>query len=90
MGSLSKRFLDNLLVGEREMVIVDTEAGIEHFGRGIEAGCDTILAVFDPSYESLLLSRKIGEILEAENGNGLVFRRRTKSAMIWWPKSESS
>ena len=62
MGSLSKKFLDNLLVGEKEMVIVDTEAGIEHFGRGIEAGCDTILAVLDPSYESLLLSRKIGEI----------------------------
>ncbi len=25
-----------------------------------------------------------------ENGGGLTFRRRTKSAMIWWPKSESS
>jgi len=25
-----------------------------------------------------------------EEGDGLVFRRRTKSAMIWWPKSESS
>ena len=62
MGSLSKRFLDNLLVGEKDIVIVDTEAGIEHFGRGIEAKCDIILAVLDPSYESLLLSRKIGEM----------------------------
>lgn len=62
MGSLSKMFLDNLQVGEKEMVIVDTEAGIEHFGRGVEAGCDAILAVLDPSYESLLLSKKIEEI----------------------------
>jgi len=64
MGALSKKFLDNLQVGEKEMVIVDTEAGIEHFGRGVEAGCDTILAVLDPSYESLLLSKKIAEISE--------------------------
>jgi CO dehydrogenase maturation factor len=64
MGALSKKFLDNLEVGEKEMVIVDTEAGIEHFGRGVEAGCDAILAVLDPSYESLLLSKKIAEISE--------------------------
>ena len=25
-----------------------------------------------------------------EDGDGLIFRRRTKSAMIWWQKSESS
>ena len=62
MGALAKMFLDNLEVGEKEVVIVDTEAGIEHFGRGVEQGCDTIIAVLDPSYESLLLSKKIDEI----------------------------
>ena len=67
MGVLAKRFLDNLSVGEKEMVIVDTEAGIEHFGRGIEAGCDAILAVLDPSFESILLSKKIAEISEKIN-----------------------
>ncbi|MGC9515123.1 P-loop NTPase [Methanocrinis sp.] len=67
MGALSKKFLDNIQVGEKEMVIVDTEAGIEHFGRGVEAGCDAILAVLDPSYESLLLSKKIEEISEKIN-----------------------
>ncbi len=72
MGALSKKFLDNLAVGEKEMVIIDTEAGIEHFGRGIEAGCDTILAVLDPSYESLLLSKKIAEISE-KIGKSLYF-----------------
>ena len=67
MGALSRKFLDNLAVGDKEMVIVDTEAGIEHFGRGIEAGCDAILAVLDPSYESLLLSKKIAEISKKIN-----------------------
>ena len=38
MGALSKKFLDNLAVGEKEMVIIDTEAGIEHFGRGSKRG----------------------------------------------------
>jgi len=62
MGALSKMFLDNLEVDGKEAVIVDTEAGIEHFGRGVEQGCDVILAVLDPSYESLQLSKKIEEI----------------------------
>jgi len=62
MGSLSRMFLDNLQTNGKEMVIVDTEAGIEHFGRGVEQGCDIILAVLDPSYESLQLSHKIDEI----------------------------
>ena len=62
MGALSKMFLDNLVADGKEAVIVDTEAGIEHFGRGVEQGCDVILAVLDPSYESLQLSKKIAEI----------------------------
>ena len=62
MGALAKMFLDNLVVKEKETVIVDTEAGIEHFGRGVEQGCDVILAVLDPTYESLQLSKKIIEI----------------------------
>jgi CO dehydrogenase maturation factor len=62
MGALSKMFLDNLDVDGKEAVIVDTEAGIEHFGRGVEQGCDVILAILDPSYESLQLSKKIAEI----------------------------
>lgn len=62
MGALSKMFLDNFEANGREAVIVDTEAGIEHFGRGVEQGCDVILAVLDPSYESLQLSKKIAEI----------------------------
>jgi hypothetical protein len=37
-----------------------------------------------------LLREYLAKNLEREDGDGLTFRRRTKSAMIWWPKSESS
>lgn len=62
MGGLSKTLLGNLETGKEEMVIVDTEAGIEHMGRGLDAGADMILTVADPSFDSFLLARKIADI----------------------------
>jgi CO dehydrogenase maturation factor len=59
MGALAKNLLNNLDVTEKEVVVVDTDAGVEHFGRGVEQGCDAILAVVEPSYESLKLAGKI-------------------------------
>lgn len=64
MGSLARQLLENLKLGPRDVVLVDTEAGIEHFGRGLDKDFDLILAVVDPSYESLRLSKKIGAIAE--------------------------
>ena len=62
MGFVSKTFLSNLDIGDDEMVIVDTEAGIEHFGRRVEEGCDMILGIADPSYESFMLVKRIEEM----------------------------
>ncbi len=64
MGALLREFLKSLKLKDKEIVIVDTEAGIEHFGRGVEGGCDIIIAVIDPTYESIRLSKKIEEIGE--------------------------
>lgn len=61
MGALAREFLEKLRT-DGEHVIVDTDAGIEHFGRGVEAGCDRIVAVIDPCYESVQLSEKIAEM----------------------------
>lgn len=63
MGALAREFLEKLRA-DGEHVIVDTDAGIEHFGRGVEAGCDGIVAVIDPCYESVQLSEKIAEMGE--------------------------
>lgn len=43
-----------------------------------------------PEENEPLLREYLAKNLEDGNGDGLLFRRRTKSAMIWWPKSESS
>ncbi len=62
MGALAKNFLINLNTAPDEVVVIDSEAGVEHFGRGVEAGCDMIIAIVDPTYESFLLSQKIEEL----------------------------
>lgn len=59
MGVLTKTFLEHLRPGENDIVIVDTEAGVEHFGRGVDRFADAILMVADPSYESVQLAGKI-------------------------------
>lgn len=59
MGFTAKMFLENLETGENDIVITDTEAGVEHFGRGLDRYADVILMVIDPSYESICLSDKI-------------------------------
>jgi len=62
MGAVSKTFLSNLVVGNDEFVIADTEAGVEHFGRNVSQGCDMILDVVDPAFESFMLAEKIQEM----------------------------
>jgi CO dehydrogenase maturation factor len=65
--AMIERMLENLVLTENELVIVDTDAGIEHFGRSVEQGCDIILAVIDPSFESLMLSNKIYLLADSIN-----------------------
>ena len=62
MGALARDFLTKLALGEREVVVTDHEAGIEHFGRGVEQGVDTVLVIVDPSFESALLAEKISRL----------------------------
>lgn len=67
MGLLSREFLDKLSLGEKEIAIVDMEAGIEHFGRGLGASVDAVVIVVEPSFESLQLAGRIAK-LAAESG----------------------
>lgn len=62
MGILSRHFLANLEEGADDVVISDMEAGVEHFGRGVDNTADAILMIVDPSYESLALSEKVLEM----------------------------
>jgi CO dehydrogenase maturation factor len=62
MGALSREFLKRLSLKEGEVAIVDMEAGIEHFGRGIETSIDSVLIVVEPSLDSLELAEKISDL----------------------------
>ena len=53
---LTKILLDNLFLEEDEIVLVDTDAGIEHVGRKLEEVCDALIAIVDPTVESLDLA----------------------------------
>jgi len=64
MGVLSKDFLNHLFLGPKDIAIVDTEAGVEHLGRGLGGSVDLILGVIDPSYESIKLSEKFSAMAE--------------------------
>ena len=62
MGVLSREFLKKLYLKDNEIAIVDMEAGIEHFGRGVETSIDSVLLVVDPSFESLQLADKVNSM----------------------------
>jgi len=59
MGVLNREFLKKLHLGENEIAIIDMEAGVEHFGRGIDTSIDKVLLVVEPSLESIILAERI-------------------------------
>jgi len=60
-GALARILLQHLFLNPNEYVIVDAEAGIEHLGRGIEAGIDVVVSVVDPTMESVTLARFVSD-----------------------------
>ena len=52
-SALLKSLLSHLLLSERDVVIVDMEAGIEHLGRATARGVDAMLVVVEPGRRSL-------------------------------------
>jgi CO dehydrogenase maturation factor len=68
MGVLSREFLKKLRLESDEIVLVDMEAGVEHFGRGVETSIDGVLIVVEPSLESLELAERINGLA---SGSGI-------------------
>ena len=62
MGIVSRSFLKKLRLEPDEVAIVDLEAGVEHFGRGVETSVDCVLVVVEPSVDSLEVAKKIKEL----------------------------
>lgn len=62
MGVLTREFLAKLSLEKNEVAIVDMEAGVEHFGRGVATSIDEVLVVVEPSFESVQLASRIIEL----------------------------
>lgn len=59
IGNISKSVLSRLQETEEEVVLIDAEAGLEHFGRRVNAGCDLIICVVDPTFESFAMADNV-------------------------------
>ncbi len=64
MGIVCRSFLKKLRLASDEIAIIDLEAGVEHFGRGVETSVDAVLAVVEPSIDSMEVAEKISEMAE--------------------------
>jgi CO dehydrogenase maturation factor len=64
---------------DRTVVFVDAEAGVEHFGRGIDARADKIIFVVDPSYDSVTLCEEAKRLADSIHLKVLVVLNKVDS-----------
>lgn len=64
MADVARMFIQKLALEDKEVVLIDMEAGVESFGRGMERGVDTVLIIVEPSFESLALAEKVSYMAE--------------------------
>ena len=68
-GPMSKVARDFIVKGDF-VTLIDVEAGIEHFGRGVEKNVDVVLVIVDPTFESFVTAEivaKMSSYLESKN-----------------------
>jgi len=58
-NALLRALLRHHLTRKEEDVVVDTEAGLEHFGRGVVRGFDVLLDIVEPRTQSIQTSLRI-------------------------------
>lgn len=58
-NALLKSLVSHLMLSEQDVLIMDMEAGVEHFGRGTASGVDLLLIVVEPSRQSVETARRI-------------------------------
>jgi CO dehydrogenase maturation factor len=60
---LLREVLNHLVLGSREHVVVDMEAGVEHMGRRTAEGVDEMLVVVEPGWASLQTAARVAELV---------------------------
>ncbi|NPA69238.1 MAG: ATP-binding protein [Crenarchaeota archaeon] len=64
LNIFTRTLLKNLKLDDREVIIVDTDAGVEHVGRGVEEYADAIIAVADPTRESINIVKNLKKVAD--------------------------
>jgi CO dehydrogenase maturation factor len=84
MGVLARTFINHVSLKPGQWILVDTEAGVEHFGRGILDGVDAVVAIVDPSHDALMLVGKI-RAMAGESGKRfhVVLNRTDEDSEDW-------
>jgi len=59
MADVTRGFVSRLSLMENEIILIDMEAGVESFGRGVERSVDLVLSIVEPSFESMALAERI-------------------------------
>jgi CO dehydrogenase maturation factor len=67
MAEVLNLFLERLDLKDNEVLVVDMEAGVEHFGRGVDKNLDVALILVEPSFESTALAIKVS-LLARQSG----------------------
>ncbi|NQT06790.1 MAG: AAA family ATPase [Candidatus Omnitrophica bacterium] len=57
-----KSLMGHLVLRSNEDVVMDMEAGLEHFGRGTAESCDSVLIVVEPSFKSISSAIRINRL----------------------------
>jgi CO dehydrogenase maturation factor len=61
---LLKALVSHLVLYEKDLVLMDMEAGIEHLGRGTAQGVDRLVIVVEPGRRSIETAAKVKQLTE--------------------------
>jgi CO dehydrogenase maturation factor len=61
---LLKALISHLVLYEKDLVIMDMEAGIEHLGRGTAQGVDSLIIVVEPGQRSIETAVKVRSLTQ--------------------------
>ncbi|RLI12539.1 hypothetical protein DRO33_02510 [Candidatus Bathyarchaeota archaeon] len=69
--ALVRELLRHLVLYERDVVILDMEAGLEHFGRAVARGVDLMLLVAEPTEKAVVAVGRMAELAKQMGVNEL-------------------
>lgn len=64
-NAVLKALISHLLLGDREVVLLDMVAGLEHLGRGTAGAVDTMIVVVEPGRRSLDIGQSVIRLAQA-------------------------